>query len=126
LRQRQTELADRDIQVKIVSFDSQELARQYVKSTKTPFPVLLDTDRKLYRGYGFESAPWLKLIGPISIMKYVWQILTGHGSLMSGSDWQQLGGDVLIDPSGIVLMHHASSGPHDRPTVDDILTACDS
>ncbi|HSH13152.1 MAG TPA: SelL-related redox protein, partial [Desulfurivibrionaceae bacterium] len=33
----------------------------------------------------------------------------------------QRGGDVLIDPNGMVRLHHIGKGPADRPRVEDIL-----
>ena len=37
------------------------------------------------------------------------------------ADIMQRGGDVLIDPNGIVRMHHVGKGPADRPGVEMIL-----
>ncbi len=33
----------------------------------------------------------------------------------------QQGGDVLVDPQGIVRFHHIGTGPADRPPVQRIL-----
>lgn len=35
----------------------------------------------------------------------------------------QRGGDVLIDPAGIVRVHHVGDGPADRPSVESLLAA---
>ena len=45
------------------------------------------------------------------------------GSSEKGStvDINQLGGDVLLDPNGIVQLHHVGKGPADRPSVDSLL-----
>ena len=39
----------------------------------------------------------------------------------SGGDIFQRGGDVLIDPKGIVLLHHIGIGPSDRSPIESIL-----
>jgi len=39
----------------------------------------------------------------------------------SSGDIHQRGGDVLIDPHGIVRFHHVGSGPANRPAVDSLL-----
>jgi len=39
----------------------------------------------------------------------------------SEGDISQRGGDVLIDPDGIVSLHHIGVGPSDRPAVESIL-----
>ena len=59
-------------------------------------------------------------MGPIALLKYIPQILTGHSGT-PGKDIFQMGGNVLIDPDGIVRMHHVSDQPHDRPTANKIL-----
>ena len=43
-----------------------------------------------------------------------------------GEDWRQMGGDVLIDPSGIVRLHFVSSDPHDRPSLEEIFATVES
>ena len=40
-------------------------------------------------------------------------------------DPYQLGGDFIIDRSGMVIMAHPSTNPVDRPSVDKILTTLD-
>ena len=38
-----------------------------------------------------------------------------------GLDFIDLG-DVLIDPEGVVRLHYISEGPHDRPSVQTLLS----
>ena len=96
------------------------MGKRYVQGRGLQWPMLHDEDRVLYQAYGFQRARLRKLIGPIAIFKYVLQILSGHAG-PPGKDIFQMGGNVLIDPNGIVKMHHASSGPHDRPDAKDVL-----
>lgn len=109
------------MRVKIVTFDNDKLASWYVNNTGVEWPILLDTNRDLYRGYGLQSGSWWTLGGPSAIWKYVKLIFAGHGSLKKGKDIRQLGADVLIDPQGIVRMHNVNRTPFDRPSVDSIL-----
>lgn len=101
------------------------MAKNYVASTGLPWPLLLDHDRELYRGYGLESGSWWQIYNPISILRYIFLILRKRNIGKPGSDYRQLGGDVLVDPDGIVRMHIASETPHDRPSVPDILAVVD-
>ena len=39
----------------------------------------------------------------------------------SEGDVYQRGGDVLIDPNGMVSLHHVGVGPADRPAIETIL-----
>ena len=125
MRQQESRLEELGIEVAVVTFDSSFMAQAYVEQTKLPWPLLVDTDRKLYRAYGMERGDWWSIYGPASIWQYM-QLIFFRGRRIEkpGSDYRQLGGDVLIDPDGRVRFHHVSTSPHDRPTVEAILAAC--
>ena len=99
------------------------MAMEYAQSTQLEWPLLLDTERQLYQAYGMERASWWALYNPVSIWKYLKLICAGKGPGKPGRDWRQLGGDVLIDPRGIVRLHFVSINSHDRPSVEAILAA---
>jgi len=120
LRKSDTDFESLGVDVKVVTFDSPEMGQQYAKGKDLQWPLLHDEDRELYQAYGFGKAKLTTLLAPVAVFKYVLQILSGHVG-PSGKDIYQMGGNVLIDPDGIVRMHHASAGPHDRPTAEDIL-----
>ncbi len=115
------ELAAAGVRVKIVTFDNETLTQWYLDNTGVEWPILLDTKRVLYRGYGLLKGSWWTLGGPAAIWNYVKLIFAGHGSLKKGKDIRQLGGDVLIDPQGIVRKHVICQTPFDRPSADSIL-----
>jgi hypothetical protein len=52
---------------------------------------------------------------------YIKLLLRGRKLHLPSADIHQLGGDVLIDPAGIVRWRHVSSDPADRPSVESIL-----
>ncbi len=95
----------------------------YVKATKLKWPLLLDSEQKLYTSYGMSRGSWWDIYNPVSVWNYLQLILRGKLPGKPGRDWRQLGGDVLIDPVGIVRLHHVSDNPHDRPSVETILEA---
>ena len=99
------------------------MGKIYAQEMDLAWPLLLDENLELYKAYGFERATLTKLLGPITTLKYVWLMLSGHGPGKPGKDIRQMGGNVLIDPEGIVRMHHQSVTPHDRPSVQEILAA---
>ena len=68
-----------------------------------------------------EKASHWTLYSPTSIWHYLSLIMRGRRLQKPGSDWHQLGGDVLVDPEGILRMYFVSTSPHDRPTVAAIL-----
>lgn len=120
LRHQQERLSELDVRVKILTFDGDVLGAKYVEKTGLTWPLLNDVDQSLYQAYGFTKATWWELSNPLTIWRYLMVIFSGHGPGKPGKDLRQLGGDVLIDPMGIVRMHFASSGPHERPSVDSI------
>ncbi len=97
------------------------MAVAYVQSTGLTWPLLLDADRQLYRAYGMTRGSWSQIYGPTSIAKYLKLMAAGRQPGKPGSDWRQLGGDVLIDPDGIVRVHHISTSPHDRPSIKAVV-----
>ena len=121
LRQQQERLDELNIQVKIVTFDSDAMAKAYVEETKLDWPLLLDTNRELYSAYGMKRGNLWSVAKPLAVIRYVGLFLRGQKMGKPGSDLFQMGGDVLIDPAGVVRLHQASKDPHDRPSPEEIL-----
>ncbi len=107
--------------VLIVTFQSGALAEAYVESHDFPWPVVKDETLALYHAYGMERGRWWEIWGPSSIWIYAKLLLRGRRAQSQQGDPRQLGGDVLIDPNGIVRMHYVGDGPADRPAIDSIL-----
>ena len=122
LRQSKDTLEALGVRVAVVTFDSSSMARAYVEDTHLEWPLLIDADRRLYRAYGMDRIDWWSVYGPASIWHYL-KLVFGRGRRIPkpGSDFQQVGGDVLIDPEGHVRFHFVSTSPHDRPSVELLL-----
>ena len=105
----------------MVTFAHDFLARGYVAETALKWPLLIDSDRQVYRSYGMLTASFWDIWGPRTWLVYARELLKGQKLEKSEDDIYQRGGDVLIDPQGIVRLHHVGSGPADRPAVDLIL-----
>jgi alkyl hydroperoxide reductase subunit AhpC len=121
LRQQDQQLQDLGVQVCVVTFEFGPLAAAYVAETQLEWPLLVDSERTLYKAYGMEHGTWWNLYGPASIRVYLKLMARGRRLRRPGSDTQQLGGDVLIDPQGVVRLHHIGAGPADRPTITALL-----
>ncbi|MCA9127187.1 MAG: redoxin domain-containing protein [Planctomycetales bacterium] len=115
----------RKASVCVVTFDNLTLAKTYIQETGLEWPMLIDQERTLYRSYGMRTANAWALAGPVSMYRYLRLLLHGRRLHKSGSDWWQLGGDVLVDPHGIVRMWFRSNTPHDRPTPQSIFACID-
>ncbi|MFH1124372.1 MAG: AhpC/TSA family protein, partial [Pseudomonadota bacterium] len=104
-----------------VTFEDDLLSRSYVEETSLAWPIIIDETRELYRSYGMLSASFWDIWGPRTWFTYLREIIRGQKLIKSEADIMQRGGDVLVDPNGIVQMHHVGKGPADRPSVQMIL-----
>lgn len=109
----------------MVTFENDFFARSYVAETHLAWPLLIDTNRDVYRGYGMLAASFRDVWGPKTWLVYLKALLRGEKLRHSAGDVYQRGGDVLIDPAGIVRLHHVGSGPADRPAVATVLRTLD-
>jgi hypothetical protein len=123
LREKEEELAARNCKVVVVTFEAGFLARSYMDETGLQWPLLVDENREVYQAYGMLEAGFWDIWGPATWLAYFREMLHGHLPKKSSGDIHQRGGDVLIDPQGIVRLHHVGAGPADRPPVGTILRA---
>ena len=121
LQQRQEELKQLGLQVLIVTFETRAVAENYARQTGVPFPILLDESRSLYAAYGMQRGSHWQVLGPAAWGEYIKLLFRGRRLRRPTGDPYQLGGDVLIDPAGIVRLHHVSRNPADRPDVSDLI-----
>ena len=109
----------------VVTFENDFLARAYVEDTLLMWPLLVDDTRETYQAYGMLAASFWDIWGPKTWWAYLKEILKGERLRKSEGDLSQRGGDVLIDPDGIVTLHHVGVGPADRPPVERLLGRID-
>jgi alkyl hydroperoxide reductase subunit AhpC len=121
LRQAESELQRHDAAVAVVTFEAGPLAMAYVRETHLTWPLLVDADRRLYRAYGMERGSTWNVMGPASVWAYTKLMARGRMPKKPQGDPCQLGGDVIVDPAGVVRLHHVGSGPADRPSVAELL-----
>jgi len=121
LREHEAELAELSVAVAVVTFEAGFLARQYVEESGLVWPLLVDEKRELYRGYGMLAASFWDIWGPKTWLAYGKALLSGQQLQQSQGDISQRGGDVLIDPEGMVRLHHVGEGPADRPSLTLIM-----
>jgi hypothetical protein len=122
LCQRQAEFESRNTDVLLITFSSAGYAKVWSQEVCPRFPLLMDGDRALYRLYGLERS----LTGPWSPRAF-WRALE---LMRAGQRWQGIrgdvteqGGDIVVDPTGLVRYSYVSRDPSDRPSVDDLLAA---
>jgi alkyl hydroperoxide reductase subunit AhpC len=123
LQEAREELDRLEVQTLVVTFEGREAAREYLDETGLVWPLLVDSDRRLYRAYHMQKARLRHLWGFATMRAYGREALRGRFPRMPRADSVQQGGNVLIDPAGIVRFHHVGSGPADRPTVATVFAA---
>jgi|TARA_Y100000588_G_scaffold303996_1_gene326666 hypothetical protein len=123
--QQQLDLLNKlEVRVLAVTFESIEAARIYAEEMDIPWPVVVDKERSLYREYGCQRSSWRHLLGWSTMKTYFREALAGRWPRWPVSDTVQQGGDILIDPFGLVRFVHVGKGPGDRPDVADIIKVC--
>lgn len=113
--------SDLGIQIIVFTFQGGHFARAYAEETGLRWPLLVDGEHQLYHAYGMRKAKLWDLVGPAVWWAYFLELLRGRLPSWPRADTQQQGGDVLIDPAGIVRVHHVGAGPADRPSVEELL-----
>jgi len=113
--------SDLGIQIVVCTFQAGHFARGYVEDTGLRWPLIVDEQRQLYHAYGMRKAKLWDLLGPAVWWTYFLELLRGQLPNWPQADTQQQGGNVLIDPVGIVRFHHVGAGPADRPSVKELL-----
>ena len=95
----------------------------YASDLRIPFQLLSDPERAAYRAYGLRKGGLWRILRPKTVWEYA--KLIARGRLFRGiqADPFQLGGDFVIDGSGIVRFAHRSEDPADRPAMDRLLQA---
>lgn len=108
------ELHALDTSVLVISFGTFRGAQRWMEETCTPFKLLLDPDRVVYRMYGLERSlrrSW----GLKTIWRYIRLLAAGRRWRGIQGDSAQLGGDFIIDKNGVIHLAHRSHDPTDRP-----------
>ena len=119
MQQNERTFQELDVHIVVVTFERGLLARAYIEDTGLRWPILLDEPRALYRGYGMLHGIWWNIWGPRTWWAYAKELFRGRAPRAAylDSDTSQLGGNVLIDSSGIVRLLYVGSGPADRPSI---------
>lgn len=121
MREHEAEFSRLKVKVVIVTFENDFFARQYAAESGLSFPLLIDETREAYRHYHMLDASFFDLWNFKSLWAYQKELLKGQKLQRPTNDIHQRGGNVLIDPDGMVRLHHVGNGPADRPPVELLL-----
>lgn len=109
-------------QVVVISFGSTFGAQAWLEETEARFTLLLDPSRAAYAAYGLEyslTRSWSAKVW----LAYARLMLSGRKWRGIQGDSGQLGGDFIVDSSGVVRFAYRSLDPTDRPSISQLLAA---
>jgi hypothetical protein len=119
VRDRLDELGDAE--VALVLFTRQRNLRGYRSRVGLPYTVVASEDRSAYRAYGLGRGPVWRVYGLRVLRRYGELLRRGRRLERPREDTLQLGGDFVVGRDGRLVYVFRSSGPDDRPPVDDLV-----
>ena len=121
LRQSSAMIEKLNTRVAIISFGTLPRAKAWLQETAVTFEFFLDPGRKAYQAFGLErslTSSW----GPKVWFTYARLLLSGRRWRGIQGDSAQLGGDFIVDKTGIVRLAYRSQDPMDRPLINKLIT----
>ena len=88
------ELDRLEVQTLVVTFEGREAAREYLDETGLVWPLLVDTDRRLYHAYHMQKARLRHLWGFATMRAYAREALQGRFPRIPRADTVQQGGNL--------------------------------
>lgn len=119
MRDRLDELGDAE--VALVLFTRERNLRGYRARLGLPYTVVTSEDRAAYRAYGLGRGPVWRLYGLRAPRADARLLRRGRRLERPTEDTLQLGGDFVVGRDGRLVYAFRSSGPDDRPSVDELV-----
>ena len=107
----------------VVTFSAIEQLAAYRRLLALACAVLSDPDRNTYRDYQLPRGRVRDVYGMGTMRMYASLLRKGRKLRRPAGDTLQLGGDFVIDGSGLIVAAFYPKGPDDRPTVDQLALA---
>ncbi|MCP3934161.1 MAG: redoxin domain-containing protein [Actinomycetia bacterium] len=122
MRERFADLGS-DTDVVLITFTKPERLSAYRDMNDLPFTMLIDKHRRTYHSYGLARGSFRDVWGWKAAKRYC-EIIRQDGLRnlrRPEEDTRQLGGDFAVGPDGVLVYGFWGEGPHDRPSVDDLV-----
>lgn len=110
----------------VVTFESVEGSKNWIRETSCNFPVFIDPDRKLYSLFGLSRSIYKSF--NTKVLRYYSESIVKDGEVPAAvpgslNDFLQMGGDFTLSASAKVVFSYPSQDASDRPHLNDILKA---
>lgn len=124
IQRRKDEFSKRQISVVVVTFESLEGSKNWIRETNCDFPVYIDPDRKLYSLFGLSRSICKSF--STKVLRYYSESIVKDGEVPAAvpgslNDFLQMGGDFTLSASAKVVFSYPSQDASDRPHLNDIL-----
>ena len=125
MRDRYDEIKAKGAEVVVIGQGWPAMAADFKAKRKLPFTLLVDQERATYKALELKRASALEIFGPQVIARGTLSFVKGHlqGMAPEGTSLRQLGGSVVVDRGGKVLLTQRSDDASDNISVDEILSA---
>ncbi len=124
MRERLADLGS-DTAVVLITFTKPDRLSAYRDIHELPFAMLVDRRRRAYHSYGLDRGALFDVWGWKAAKRY-YEIFREDGFRnfrRPDEDTRQLGGDFVVGPDGTLVYGYWGEGPHDRPSVDQLVEA---
>jgi len=112
--------------VAVVTFAPAPLLARFEAALGLPIAYYGDPERRAYAALGFGRGSVARVwLDPRVLRRYAALMARGRRprAPAAGEDLLQLGGDVLADAAGRIEWVYRSTGPEDRPSLEQIARA---
>lgn len=122
LQLQQIDWSQEPVEIVVISFEEPAVVTRYRDEAGIHFRVIADPGRQLYRLFEMQRAAVSQIINWRSLQGYLGLVFGKRRAVKwpSNHDYLQLGGDVVVDPQGLIQLHHASTAPDDRPELEQV------
>jgi AhpC/TSA antioxidant enzyme len=126
LRDKAVDFSKAGGRVVLVGMGSPKESREFLEKFALPFPMICDSERRLYDIYGLKKMGVLGFLSPSLALKSLSAVAQGNMAGIPEGDVKQLAGVFIVDVSGLVRFRHLSDDPADFPPAEDVLGALES
>jgi hypothetical protein len=125
LRDRYEDVKARGAEIVAIGQGFPEMAADFKRKRKIPFPLLVDRDRVSYKAMGLPKGSVMDAFAPHMLARGTLSFVKGHpqGLTPEGSSVKQLGGVLVVDRGGKVLLAHQSKDASDNLSVEVLIAA---
>lgn len=100
------------------------MAQDFAEQFKVGVPLYTDPSRKSYELAGWRRPTGSAILGMGTVLKASARAMkSGFRQGKTQGDTFQIGGVLVIEPSGAVLFEHADKAAGDHANIDDILAS---